>query len=373
MPVPPGTPLPKPGTSSLGAGPKEEKAVKETRKMFKQIGRVASKIKGVPGAIGAIGSGIESVMPFLETLAPLFQAFEPILTITNAMFAAFAGALTVELMPALTPLFTAMIGMIPIFTELGTIVGSLIAGFLSPLINIFSMLIPQITGVIIAFLQSESFLAVIDALLLSFVSLGSVLANFIEVGLYALVDVLLITIPLFVNLLLFLSETDGLLVLITVAISAFGVGIGLLIQPIIVIIGIVTVLTTVFGVIATIIDTIVLPAIGSFIMGIAIMIDAITFGMAGAVNYINGLMGTLPGAMETPLPTGEGRLSSKFGAEELLMLQGGTDRVTRSGAFGLHAGEAVTSSSEVELQTSLLEEIRDLQREQLSEIRWRTR
>jgi hypothetical protein len=316
MPVPPGTPLPAPGTSSLGIGSKEEKGVKETRKMFKQIGRVASKIKGVPGAIGAIGAGIESVMPFLETLAPLFQAFEPILTITNAMFTAFAGSLTAELIPALQPLFVAMIAMIPVFSELGTIVGQIILIVLVPLVEVFTTILPPIS-----------------------------------------------------SFLLYLIQSEGFIILVNVAIGAFVVAIGLVAAPLGIIVGIVLVLTTAFDVIATIINTVVLPAIGSFIIGIAIMIDAITLGMAGAVDYVNALMGTLPSgdAIEYGTP------QFVETQHDLPRLQTGADSISRSGLFHLDAGEAVTPASEVGLQTSLLEEIRDLQREQLSEAKWRTR
>jgi hypothetical protein len=320
MPVPPGTPLPKPGESSLGIGSKEEKGIKESRKMFKQIGRVASKVKGMPGAIGAIGAGIESVMPFLETLAPLFQAFEPILTISNAMFTAFAGAITVELIPALQPLFTAMIAMIPVFSELGTIVGQIILIVLVPLVDVFTTILPPIS-----------------------------------------------------SFLLYLVESEGFIILVNVAIGAFVVAIGLIAAPLGIVIGAVIILTTAFDVIATIINEVVMPAIGTFIMGIAIMIDAITFGMAGAVNYVNDLLGTLP-STETvggdyPEPFEEG-IPPKV---QLMELQRGADAITKSGMFHLDAGEAVSPASEVGLQTSLLEEIRDLQREQLLEVKWRTR
>jgi len=245
--------MPKPGESSLGIGAKEERGVKETRKMFKQIGRVASKIKGIPGTIGAIGAGIESVMPFLESLAPLFQAFEPILTIINAMFMAFAGAITAELVPALMPLFTAMVGMIPIFTELGSIVGQIIVMFLIPLINVFMAIIPPIAAIVLQLVQTEGF-----------------------------TTALIVTLGILGGVLVYLS------------------------YPIIVIVGLVTGLIVVFNFISDVINEGVLPAIGAFIMGIAIMIDAITLGMAGAVNFVNELMGTLPGTEVTPtapLPT----------------------------------------------------------------------
>lgn len=313
MPVPHGTKLPAPGTSSpiLEVGAKEEKAVKESRKMFKEIGRVASKIRGLPGAIGAVGVGIESVMPFLETLAPLFQAFAPILTITNAMFTAFVGAITAELVPALQPLFIALIGMIPIFTELGFLIGQMIAMGLVPLINLF---VPLIT---------------------IFVSLLTIFLEFIGF--------------------------EGFLTIMIVAVVTLGIALFALNAPFVIIVAIVAAVTTVIvflvaiirdnwipimEFISYIIGTYFINSIFQMALGIAFLIDTFTLGLAGAVDWVL-----------TNVPS----------------YQTGIDRVPATGLAMIHKDEKITAAGQVGLEASLLEEIRDLQREQLLEIKWRMR
>lgn len=263
---------------------------------FKEAGKNAS-------AMQEASQSMDLMTIALKALAPIFKAFEPILSIFNAMFTAFSGALTAQLIPALQPLFAALIDMIPIFMHLGTIVGKLAVEFLTPLISIIVAILPPITALILSLIQ-----------------------------------------------------TEGFIVVVKVALMAIGVILGLLVGPIGLVIGVIVIAITVFITIYNVINDVVLPAIGAFIMGIAIMIDAITFGMAGAVNYVNALMGTLPGATEappTPLPSG----SSKFGAKEFFMLQGGTPLITKTGLFYGHEGEAVTPAGQVGMSESLLQEL----------------
>jgi len=307
--------MPPRGASSpvLGIGPKEEKGVKESRKMFKQIGKVASKIKGVPGAIGAIGAGLESVMPFLEALAPLFQAFEPILSIFNAMFTAFAGALTAELIPALQPLFAALIDMIPIFTELGGIVGGFIAALLVPLVDVLITIIPIFATFLTNLLQSEEFLTLINVATALFVS-----------GLTFLIDNIDLVI-------FFVSGLMGAFVLLTGNLE------------------------------------IVVPFIYAFINAIFDIIEVLTLGIIS----LGG--GVMPGFVVSLPPSPPPIMPPPSEETTGIQMQRGTDVITRTGAFWGHAGEAITPATEVGLQTGLLEEIRDLQREQLLEAKWRMR
>jgi len=307
--------LPAPGTSSLGAGAKEEKTVKETRKMFKEIGRVASKVKGMPGAFGAIGAGIESVMPFLETLAPLFQAFEPILTIVNAGFTAFAGAITAELVPALQPLFIALIGMIPIFMELGTIIGQVVVIVLVPLIDIFVLLLPPIMALVLMLIQTEGFTTI---LMITLGVLGGVL--------------LLLVYPIGIVI--------GVIIVLTTVFNAIGGFINDVFVPALVFVW------NIFLAIGNFIYSIFVPAIFVLALGIAFLIDAFTLGLAGAVDWVYA---------------------------NVPSFQRGIDRVPATGLAMVHEGERITPAGEVGLEASLLEEIRDLQMEQLEEIRWRTR
>lgn len=251
-----------------------------------------------------------------EALKPLFQAFQPIISIVNAMFTAFAGALTAELIPALQPLFTALIGMIPVFAELGGIVGGFIAAILVPLVGVLTTIIPIFATFLMNLLQSEEFLA-----------------------------------------------------LVNLATTAFVLGITFLIDNVELIILSVGALMLAFTLILPIINDLVIPAIMAFIMVIAIMVDAITLGAAGAVDYVTALMGSISGIV---MPVGSYEPTEPFLTPGIQM-QAGTDLITKTGYFYGHAGEAVTPATEVGLQTSLLEEIRDLQREQLLEIKWRTR
>jgi hypothetical protein len=313
--------------------------MKETGKMFKSLGKVADKIKGIPGPIGAIGEGISSLLPFLEALGPLFQAFEPIMTIFNAMFTAFAGALTAELIPALQPLFAALIDLIPIFMELGQIVGQIFVLFLVPLIDYLLELIPI------------------------FMIVGEIVGQVLMEVLVVLMDIMMAILPPLTDIMIQLIESEGFLMMIYVVL-------GLLASVIISMLIPIGVLVATFMVLVAVFDFII-EAVRNVMLWFAYLIDAITLGMAGAVDYVNTLFGTMPAATEsvvdyTPTPT----TTPGGGYQEL---QGGTDMVTRSGTFGLHVGEAVTTSSEAAMQTGLLEEIRDLQREQLLETKWRTR
>ena len=235
-----------------------------------------------------------------EALKPLFQAFQPIISIVNAMFTAFAGALTAELIPALQPLFTALIGMIPIFTELGTIVGGFIAAILVPLVGVLTTIIPIFATFLMNLLQSEEFLA-----------------------------------------------------LVNLATTAFVLGITFLIDNVDLIILSVGALMLAFTFILPIINDLVIPAIMAFIMVIAIMVDAITLGAAGAVDYVTALMGSISGIV---MPVGSYEPTEPFLTPGIQM-QAGTDLITKTGYFYGHAGEAVTPATEVGLQTSLLEEL----------------
>ena len=335
--------MPPRGTSSpILPGGKEldkipEKKIKETGKMFKAIGKVAAMA-------GPYGAAISGVMSVLEPLLPLFQAFEPILTIFNAMFTAFAGALTAELIPALQPLFAALIDMIPIFTELGGIVGGFIAALLVPLVGVLTTIIPIFANFLMNLLQSEEFLGFVNFATALFVS-----------GLTFLIDNIDLVI-------FFVSGLMGAFVLLTGNLD--------------VLIPFVNSLIVAFSLILPVIQDIVLPALTAFIYMIAIMVDAITLGAAGAVDYVNSIMETIvipniPVGYEPP----EGIVSPYYpggpgGPQEF---QRGTDVITRTGLFYGHAGEAITPATEVGLQTGLLEEIRDLQREQLLEAKWRMR
>lgn len=280
-----------------------------------------------------------------EALKPLFQAFEPIISIVNAMFTAFAGALTAELIPALQPLFTALIGMIPVFTELGGIVGGFIAAILVPLVGVLTTIIPIFATFLMNLLQSEEFLMLVNVATALFVS-----------GITFLID-----------------NVDMIIFFVANLIYGFT----LLIGNLDTLVPFVNNLVVAFGLIFPIINDMVIPAITAFIYMIAIMIDAVTLGMAGAVDYVTALLSGIPtyvppyepgyepgGTLDPWYPGGPG------GPQEF---QTGTDLITKTGYFYGHAGEAVTPATEVGLQTSLLEEIRDLQREQLLEVKWRTR
>ena len=338
---------------------KSLKGMKAMGKTFKEAGKNASAMQSAAGSMDLISIA-------LELLAPLFQAFQPILTIFNAMWTAFAGALTSELIPVLMPLFEDLIDMIPIFTELGGIVGQFIGALLVPFVDVLITIIPIFGAFLMSLLQSEEFLIMVNAATILFVSGIMFLIENIDMIIFFVAN-------LIYGFTLLIGNLDTLIPFVDTLMGAFV----LLIGNLDTLVPFVNNLVIAFGLIFPIINDMVIPAITAFIYMIAIMIDAITLGAAGAVDYINSIMTTIiipyipSGYTPTPMvPTPPGTPGGPGGPQEFQM---GTDLITRTGVFKLHAGEAVTSATEVGLQTSLLEEIRDLQREQLLEIKWRMR
>ena len=156
--------------------------------------------------------------------------------------------------------------------------------------------------------------------------------------------------------------------LLMVTLGILGAVLVTLAIPIMIVVGVIVVLVNVFNFIGDVINNVFVPAIvfvmtifnviGSFIysifvpaifvlaLGIAFLIDAFTLGLAGAVDWVYA---------------------------NVPSYQTGIDRVPATGLAMLHENEKVTSAGNVGLEVEILEEIRDLQREQLLEIQWRTR
>lgn len=230
--------------------PKIVKATKGLKGMFKSLGGAALQA----GPVGLLFAALKPLLKVLEPLAGLFKPFQVILDLISVLITVMVANALQPMFDALQPLFVVIMSLMPVFAELGSILGELFAEMLTPLVDILVIIIPIFAAFLTELFKSEAFIIALKVAMI--VLMGP--------------------------LMWLITNMDKL---------------GLIIET----------LMKVFGSIYTIIHDVVIGAIRNFIMGIAIMIDAITFGMAGAVDFVNNLMGTLPGGpvakTSPPIPT----------------------------------------------------------------------
>lgn len=104
----------------------EEKKTKGLTKMFKSIKDAYHSASPLGGVFNA-----------LTLLGPLLKPLEIIMRIVGSLFAVMAAEILPPLLDALEPVFDMLMGMQPLFQEIGVYIGELVTAFLPPLIGYF--------------------------------------------------------------------------------------------------------------------------------------------------------------------------------------------------------------------------------------------
>lgn len=218
-----------------------EEEVKEipSKKRIKGLTNMFKTIKGAGLSAGPLGA----VFKVLSSLEPLLKPLEVVMKIVGALFAVMAAEILPPLMTALQPLFDALMEMMPFFAEIGVLIGEIVTTILPPLIEIFIELMPTIKIIIKIIVQ------LLKLALIPLIPIFKVIGK-----------VLIALTPLF--------EILGKILIA--------------LEPVIEFIG-------------NIVATVLLVAIKGVAMGIAILIDAVTFGFAGAVNWVKSNIMSLQG------------------------------------------------------------------------------
>ncbi|MFW9877503.1 MAG: hypothetical protein ACFFG0_30825 [Candidatus Thorarchaeota archaeon] len=120
----------------------EKKKIEPFTKLFKSI-------KGAAFA----ADPLSGVFTALELIEPILKPLEIILEIIGALFTQLAVAALPPILETLQPIFDLLVELSPLFIELGVLVGDIIATALEPLILIFMMFMPVIKAVLPIFIQ----------------------------------------------------------------------------------------------------------------------------------------------------------------------------------------------------------------------------
>lgn len=313
-----------------GVSAKPEKSIKvmqETTKMYKEARKSAPAIQETESAFAGMNIAMGGLNVVMQALEPIISIITPIFEIIGALFQAMGGAIASELLPVLQPLFEALISLMPVFVEIGTTIGALLAPILGTLIDIFISFMPIIQSVL------------------------GLLVPLIELA--------------FVPLKLILDIISPLLEGLSPLFDTIADALDLLEVPL--------------GIITNILEVVLLGALKIAAFSIAIFIDAITLGFAGAVNFVAALFNSLNDVIEESPVVAQGPITivpigaiPPRGAHGMLdRFQEGIDSVRETGPAIVHRGEAIQPSGQVALQVQLLTEIRDIQREVMLEARWK--
>lgn len=149
---------------------------------------------------------LEQLMKLIEPLMILLEPIAIIFDILSGLFSVLAGEILKSLVESLQPLFTMLISLMPVFAEIGKIIGELIATILKPLMGIFEALSPIISvimKIIVELLKValiplkiifevigailEPFLPILKKLSPIFELLGNILAWVIRIGMLPLI------------------------------------------------------------------------------------------------------------------------------------------------------------------------------------------
>lgn len=107
----------------------KKKKVKGLKAMFKSITEASDGAEGMGG-----------MFSMFSILAPLMKPLEIILQIVGSLFQVMGAEILPPLMEALEPIFDILMGLAPVFAEIGQEIGKLLAAVLPPLVEIFVML-----------------------------------------------------------------------------------------------------------------------------------------------------------------------------------------------------------------------------------------
>ena len=106
-----------------------------------------------PFSISGIFAGIFNKFIAFDAI---LKAFEPTLEIFTDLFTIFGDVMAATILPVLQPLNQALIGLMPMFVQMGQVLGGIVAEMLTAFIDVLVQLIPviePILEVVLAFMQ----------------------------------------------------------------------------------------------------------------------------------------------------------------------------------------------------------------------------
>ena len=156
--------------------------------------------KGLSGMFKSLGgaslksSGMMLLLNTLKPLLDLFKPFQVILDLISALLKVMVGEALRPMFDALQPIYDAIIGLMPIFADLGATIGELIATLLIPLVDIFVALMPiieVIIGVIIQLITMaiEPLKVIFDAIMPIIMTVIGIIVELITMAIEPLMDI----------------------------------------------------------------------------------------------------------------------------------------------------------------------------------------
>ena len=152
---------------------KVQRGVKEATKMTKSFKETAPAFYNIASSIGPMSIA-------LKVLSTVLNALKPLIDMVNMLFTALGAGITKALIPVFQKFADMMPDLIPIFIDIGTLIGEVIAVALVPLLDIFKLIMPVILEI------AQMILPVIADLL---EGLMPIISDIIEAILPVLLDV----------------------------------------------------------------------------------------------------------------------------------------------------------------------------------------
>lgn len=199
---------------------------------FKPIAKEMTKskfgkaAKGLTGMFKSLGlaslqtSAVGALMSTLEPLLELFKPFQVVLDLISSLLQVLVANALQPMFEALQPLFDALISLMPIFAEIGTRIGTLIAAFLVPLVDMIVQLMPAIEPLLTAivdliFVAIEPLMTIFLALMPIISPIISIITTLIELAIEPLKTIFDTLMPILLPLI------DTIIDLIEMAVEPF--------------------------------------------------------------------------------------------------------------------------------------------------------
>ena len=314
----------------------KKKDFKRSNKFFMQ--KFSKPLKKALGGIAKVGFNMaKGFLPFLDAIG----VFEPILSVVADLIDLFAGRLIEKLMPAFMSIIDILLSD-SVMSLIDTLAG-LFAALLIPLLGLIEYILPPIISLIdkliVAFMPliEEVMKALIPIIMNLFDAFMPLINTFIDLLLPILGPLLRALIPIIEIGLMPLQLILGILSPILKALS-----------PLFQIIGdVLVMLEGPLKFIAKMLGVGLMMGIRMGAMAIAVLIDIITFGFAGAVGNVQRMFNEMDAETKATqmAETREGVVEERKD-KRLGTFQTGTPYVPESGLYHLTKGERVVTAQE---------------------------
>ena len=287
----------------------------------------------------AVGAGklVNSFGPMMGMLEGL-GVFEPILSVVSDLIGLFAGKLIEKLLPAFMRIINILLS-----DEMMSLIGTLADLFvilIEPLLQIVEAVLPPLIDII-------------EKTIIAFMPLIEDVMEALMPIIMELIDAFMPLIGMFVNMLM--PILDPLLKLfipiIKIALIPLKIILSILgpilegLAPLFKIIGdVLIMLEGPLDMLAHILSVVVMTGVKIAAFAIAVLIDSVTLGMAGAVKKVKKMFKKI----EDPEGKGEEKekMIMNYTTGEMVALQSGTPYVPESGIYHLTKGERVVTAEQ---------------------------